>query len=600
MDTRHIQVFAVLGAALVLFTLKSGLAFGQTFVAGHQVFTAVDQDRDNRELLTNIWYPVDAAAAESQPPIQYYQHYNDGDDFWWYDSPFEGGVQDAPASDEGPFPLVVLSHGNGGYANSFSHLGEALARAGYVTVAPRHSGNSWGTPDDSNNQRRSANRGIDLSFITTEVLERNSVESDILFGAIDETLVAAGGYSAGVPTATSLLLGTNSNGSTVPVDNRIKALFLLDGRLWWSSSSRTVDVPIMLIGGTVGNVTSLEQFNIQSTQRHTLHVENSHHWSFGMNLCQYGDALRDSGAPDEVYSITGDPDAEYTEDFWPGCQDHLIDLDESLEVVSGQAISFFDAYLKDGDPAQLLPANLDSLQFNTSLRRGNANVLLSDPVGRLLGENEHGELIDTFESEETEYRGGGRTQRFSIGENDIVAGDYVITASNATTDVTSLRLTTLVSGDTDGHTATFSVLNEIQLTDVNSVTIPLALQSSALDCNMTGDIDAADLDCVSLVEQRDLVLDELSLLLGDLDLDGEVGFSDFLTLSANFGLESGSYLDGNLDLVDGVGFPDFLELSAKFGHSQISAVPEPSGFKIFAIAGAMVLANRRRNRHSTN
>jgi len=32
-----------------------------TFAVGHRTFTAVDAARDNRSLLVDLWYPVDAA-----------------------------------------------------------------------------------------------------------------------------------------------------------------------------------------------------------------------------------------------------------------------------------------------------------------------------------------------------------------------------------------------------------------------------------------------------------------------------------------------------------------------------------------------------------
>ena len=50
-----------------------------------------------------------------------------------------------------------------------------------------------------------------------------------------------------------------------------------------------------------------------------------------------------------------------------------------------------------------------------------------------------------------------------------------------------------------------------------------------------------------------------------IDGDGEVKFRDFITLSSNFGNESGSYAQGNVDLHDGIGFPDFLLLPGNFG-----------------------------------
>ena len=58
-------------------------------------------------------------------------------------------------------------------------------------------------------------------------------------------------------------------------------------------------------------------------------------------------------------------------------------------------------------------------------------------------------------------------------------------------------------------------------------------------------------------------------LAGDLDGDGQVGFTDFLQLSAAFGDQaepagSGADIDGD----GSVGFSDFLVLSSSFGRSS--------------------------------
>ena len=60
----------------------------------------------------------------------------------------------------------------------------------------------------------------------------------------------------------------------------------------------------------------------------------------------------------------------------------------------------------------------------------------------------------------------------------------------------------------------------------------------------------------------------------DLDLDGSVGFSDFLILSANFGRtdEDVSYSEGDIDGDGQVQFSDFLILSANFGSTTIHQV----------------------------
>lgn len=105
------------------------------------------------------------------------------------------------------------------------------------------------------------------------------------------------------------------------------------------------------------------------------------------------------------------------------------------------------------------------------------------------------------------------------------------------------------------------------------------ISDSPFDCTDDGLLMADDLVCVSDIEQRDNVLRSIGSVVGDLDGDGNVAFSDFLTLSRNFGSDVTSYAAGNIDLVDGVGFPDFLALSQNFGfvgHNAIAIVPEPA------------------------
>ena len=44
--------------------------------------------------------------------------------------------------DDGPYPLIVFSHGNGGLGVQSFFLTEYLASHGYVVVCPDHTGNS--------------------------------------------------------------------------------------------------------------------------------------------------------------------------------------------------------------------------------------------------------------------------------------------------------------------------------------------------------------------------------------------------------------------------------------------------------------------------
>lgn len=56
-------------------------------------------------------------------------------------------------------------------------------------------------------------------------------------------------------------------------------------------------------------------------------------------------------------------------------------------------------------------------------------------------------------------------------------------------------------------------------------------------------------------------------LAGDLDLDGQVSFSDFIILSANYGRSDASPAQGDINEDGEVNFQDFIELQANFGRS---------------------------------
>ena len=71
-------------------------------------------------------------------------------------------------------------------------------------------------------------------------------------------------------------------------------------------------------------------------------------------------------------------------------------------------------------------------------------------------------------------------------------------------------------------------------------------------------------------------------LVGDLDDNGTVEFSDFLTLAGNFGLEVDTYGEGDINCNGTVDFEDFIRLGGNFGQSHaVAAVPEPGGFGLF-------------------
>ena len=111
-----------------------------------------------------------------------------------------------------------------------------------------------------------------------------------------------------------------------------------------------------------------------------------------------------------------------------------------------------------------------------------------------------------------------------------------------------------------------------------------------------------DLNRDRLVDASDVhfwITDLKSTYVGDTNLDGEVKFDDFLTLSANFG-QAGGWAEGDFNADEIVNFPDFLALSANFGsvaagNASAAAVPEPtaSGIALFGLLGLIGFRKRR-------
>lgn len=93
--------------------------------------------------------------------------------------------------------------------------------------------------------------------------------------------------------------------------------------------------------------------------------------------------------------------------------------------------------------------------------------------------------------------------------------------------------------------------------DFLSVAVRDGLYAPHLDVNQDRVVDASDIDY--------LVEDVFRTQPGDLDLDGSVGFADFLQFSQHFGATSAVWSRGDLDGNGATDFADFLQLSGNFG-----------------------------------
>ncbi len=178
----YLQIFgryALLAACL----LPALNASGQPYQIGERTLIYHDSTR-NRPVKAEIWYPT-----TEQDPLQARNT----------ELPFvlPATIRDASFTGR-PHPLVLLSHGTGSNRFGLAWLATELARKGYIVAAPDH----WGNTFDHKVPEyfvRYWERPLDMQFLLSALLQE-----DTLAAQIDDTRIAAAGFSYGGYTALAL------------------------------------------------------------------------------------------------------------------------------------------------------------------------------------------------------------------------------------------------------------------------------------------------------------------------------------------------------------------------------------------------------------
>lgn len=164
---------------------------------------------------------------------------------------------DIPASEEGPFPLVIFAHGAAGYPTEYQFMLTHLASWGFVVAGPDFnerglvsaftsgSGGTTTTLDAAAAEAALRERVTAEEAIMTGTREllaaENTKAGGLLEGRVDATNVGVGGHSAGV---TSALAAANA-------DPNVKTFIAMSGgrALTAGSALPAPEIPGMVITG---------------------------------------------------------------------------------------------------------------------------------------------------------------------------------------------------------------------------------------------------------------------------------------------------------------------------------------------------------------
>lgn len=144
-----------------------------------------------------------------------------------------------PATGEGPFPVIVFSHGLTARPSDYAGILARWARAGFVVAAAAYPHTSAGVADF--NVIDLLNQPADASYVLTRVLALGRKAGDPLRGRLDAGHVAAAGHSGGGVTTLGMLSGTR--------DDRLSAAVVLAGRQVLPGAFTGSAVPVLFVHG---------------------------------------------------------------------------------------------------------------------------------------------------------------------------------------------------------------------------------------------------------------------------------------------------------------------------------------------------------------
>ena len=320
-----------------------------------------------RTLVTEIWYPV-AEQSDEQPLNKFSDFWGRpegiaagrlvigrfGGDFDKVETTFKNVARRNARIRDGAFPLLVFSHGNGGFRHQNTFQAEYLASHGYIVAAADHTGNAAVTvlPDqivpytsDTRQNERSDDRPHDVSFLISRLSQLNHSEDHWLHGHVADGQCGAFGHSFGGFTVCR----------AAELDSRIKAILpmTLTDAVRDDDEGNACKIPLLLVlgdtdrtVGDAGNARSMAYFEQAARPKYLLNFKKAGHYTFTempqINP-QWGDGVGVEKGKE------GQPDFQFS------------DAVEDQRITNEYSAAFFDTFLKNSATAKaFLDRGLDS------------------------------------------------------------------------------------------------------------------------------------------------------------------------------------------------------------------------------------------------
>lgn len=304
-----------------------------------------------RPLTLDVWFPI---ADGGDAPLHQYTLIPGV----YYESPDAVTATVEQIATDGPFPLVVYSHGSGGLRYIASYYTEAIASYGYIVAAPDHTGNTAADRllgSEAEFDVTALNRPNDVVATINAMLDPTSTETAGFVTAIDPDSIAVTGHSFGGFTALAAAGGYDNPLGSFVVDGRVDAIIPLapatgDGtRLMSDAGLESIQIPTLVMVGTNDSTTPVEP-NVtriwdlaKSAPLVRVELVDAEHQSF-TDVCDYQTFLPTLGdaVPAAVLETI---DAQAVE----GCGAEAMPIERAKDLTNTFAINFLESIFRGAE-----------------------------------------------------------------------------------------------------------------------------------------------------------------------------------------------------------------------------------------------------------
>lgn len=299
----------------------------------------LDDGSRSRPLVADVWYPADADAVGDPSIYQFIP----GIEF-----ASESALAEVPVAADGPYPLVIYSHGSGGLRYVASFFTELLASHGFVVASVDHVGNTaveLVAGGDVDRDQIAYDRVLDVEFLIDQMLAASSAGEGLLSGSVDPERIGVSGHSFGGFTTFAAVGGYTNDLGTVPGDDRIDAVVAMAPASELNSTDEleAVDVPTLLVSGTRDETTPIDPDTekawelVSGRPLWRVDITDAGHQSF-TDVCSYQELLPTLDAPQVLIEAVD----EYTSE---GCTDELVPIDDAHVLINRNSVAFLLAYV---------------------------------------------------------------------------------------------------------------------------------------------------------------------------------------------------------------------------------------------------------------